>query len=307
MIPIERQIPRESERYQGCSVEWPTVAVAGLIYAGFAGLTWHYHVLPSWMVLPLGAYFVAWHGSLQHEAVHAHPTRWPWVNELLVFPSLWLWMPYRVYRLTHLQHHMTASVTDPIDDPESYYLTPSAWARTGAPMRLVWRVNNTAAGRLLIGPFIVTALLFISEGRRIASGDRSTLAGWLLHVVSCAIVLAWVVAICDIPLTHYLILFVYPGISLTLLRSFLEHQANDEPGHRTVIVESNPVMSLLYLYNNLHALHHSAPNVPWYELPGRYRQQRAAVLSKNGDYCYRGYAAVIARYLLRTKEPVVHP
>ncbi|MFQ5760261.1 MAG: fatty acid desaturase, partial [Acidiferrobacterales bacterium] len=129
MIPIERQPPRESEHYQGRGFEWPTLVVAVLIYAGFAGLTWHYHALPWWLVLPLGAYLVGWHGSLQHEAVHGHPTRWPWVNELLAFPSLWLWMPYRVYRVAHLQHHATPSLTDPIDDPESYYLTPEEWAR----------------------------------------------------------------------------------------------------------------------------------------------------------------------------------
>lgn len=306
-MPIERQTPRESEQYQGRGFEWPTLVVAALIYAGFAGLTWHYHALPWWLVLALGGYLVAWHGSLQHEAVHGHPTRWPWVNELLAFPSLWLWMPYRVYRVTHLQHHATPSLTDPIDDPESYYLTPEAWQRSGAFMRLVWRINNTSAGRLFIGPPIVVTLLIIGQVRRLARGDTSMLLGWLLHMVSCGIVLFWVLSICHVPLIDYLIFFVYPGISLTLLRSFLEHQANAEPEHRTVIVESNPIMSLLYLYNNLHALHHAVPHVPWYQLPSHYHKQRAALLTNNGDYRYQGYGTVILRYLLWPKEPVVHP
>lgn len=307
MIPIEQQTPRESDQYQGRGFEWPTLVVATLIYAGFAGLTWHYHALPWWLVLPLGGYLVAWHGSLQHEAVHGHPSRWPWVNELLAFPSLWLWMPYRVYRVTHLQHHATPSLTDPIDDPESYYLTPEAWQRSGAFMRLVWRINNTSAGRLLIGPPIVVTLLIVGEVRRLARGDTSMLLGWLLHIVSCGIVLFWVLSICEIPLIDYLIFFVYPGISLTLLRSFLEHQADDEPEHRTVIVESNPIMSLLYLYNNLHALHHAVPHVPWYQLPSHYHKQRATLLANNGDYRYQGYGTVILRHLLRSKEPVAHP
>ena len=68
--------------------EWPTLLVAAAIYAGFAALTWFYHALPWWLVFPAGAYVVAWHGSLQHEAVHGHPTHWPLLNELLVFPSL---------------------------------------------------------------------------------------------------------------------------------------------------------------------------------------------------------------------------
>ena len=133
------------------------------------------------------------------------------------------------------------------------------------------------------------------------------LLGWLLHIVSCGIVLFWVLSICEIPLIDYLIFFVYPGISLTLLRSFLEHQADDEPEHRTVIVESNPIMTLLYLCNNLHALHHAVPHVPWYQLPSHYHKQRATLLANNGDYRYQGYGTVILRHLLRSKEPVVHP
>ncbi len=29
-------------------VEWPTVAVAALIYGGFGLATWYYHALPWW-------------------------------------------------------------------------------------------------------------------------------------------------------------------------------------------------------------------------------------------------------------------
>lgn len=34
------------------AIEWPTVAVAALIYGAFGMLTWHYHALAWWMVLP---------------------------------------------------------------------------------------------------------------------------------------------------------------------------------------------------------------------------------------------------------------
>ena len=94
-------------------------------------LTWWHAVLPWWLILPLGGYLVCLHGSLQHEAVHGHPTPWPVVNEALVFPSLWLWMSFRIYRDSHLVHHRNDILTDPIDDPESYYVTPQAWARMG--------------------------------------------------------------------------------------------------------------------------------------------------------------------------------
>ncbi|MDH3595249.1 MAG: hypothetical protein OEM93_10400 [Rhodospirillales bacterium] len=75
------------------SIEWPTVLLTTATYGAFGLLTWNYDTLPWWLLLPLGGYLVALHGSLQHEATHGHPTPWPRVNELLVGPSLWLWVP----------------------------------------------------------------------------------------------------------------------------------------------------------------------------------------------------------------------
>ena len=126
-------------------------------------------------------------------------------------------------------------------------------------------------------------------------------------MASVALVLVWAVGICGIPLADYLIFFAYPGTALTLLRSFLEHQAREAPGERSVLVEAGPVLSLLFLNNNLHALHHAEPGLPWYRLPARYRERRAALLAHNGGYRFGGYLEVAARYLLRPKEPPVHP
>ena len=79
-------------------------------------------------LLPLGGYVVCLHGSLQHEAVHGFPFRRRLWNSAIVFPSLWLWLPYTHYRETHLRHHRNDDLTFPVD-PESNYLTPEAWAR----------------------------------------------------------------------------------------------------------------------------------------------------------------------------------
>ena len=81
--------------------EAPTWAVAVAVYAGWGLTTWNYDGLPWWLVLPLGAWFVCWHGSLQHEALHGHPTRRPWLNALIAYPPLWLWLPYPLYRESH--------------------------------------------------------------------------------------------------------------------------------------------------------------------------------------------------------------
>lgn len=287
--------------------EWPTIGVAVAIYAGFATLGWYHALLPWWVVLPLGGYLVAWHGSLQHEAVHGHPFASHWLNELVVLPSLWLWLPYRLYRRTHLDHHHTPHLTVPGEDPESYYVSARSWQRLAWPLRRLLDAHNTACGRLLLGPGVLVWLLLLGETRRVARGDFSHAADWLMHALGVAVVLAWVLAVCRIPLAEYLVLYVYPGISLTLLRSFLEHQAHREPGKRTVIVESGPLMSLLYLNNNLHALHHAEPRLPWYVLQKRFARCREELLAENRCYRFPGYAAIVMRYLFRSKEPVVHP
>ena len=76
---------------------------------------------------------------------------------------------------------------------------------------------------------------------------------------------------------------------------------------RSVIVEAGPALSLLFLNNNLHALHHAHPGVSWYRLPALYRARRDELLALNGGYRYGGYLEVARRYFLRPKEPVLHP
>ena len=50
------------------------------------------------------------------------------------------------------------------------------------------------------------------------------------------------------------------------VRSFAEHRFVDG-GTQSAVVRAGPVMSLLFLNNNLHLSHHARPGVPWYQLP----------------------------------------
>lgn len=294
-------------RLNRAGLDWPTLALALGLYAAFGLLTWFHAALPWWVILPLGGALVCLHGSLQHEVVHGHPTPWPWVNEALVFPNLWLWMPFRLYRRCHLAHHRVEVLTDPLNDPESFYVTAEDYRRRSAPGRALLWVLNTAAGRLLLGPAVVVWTLYRDSLRKLRRGDGSELGDWGVNLLAVALVLGWVLWVCQVPLWAYLLLYVYPGVSLTLLRSYLEHQAAAEPGQRSVVVEAGPLFSLLFLNNNLHALHHDEPGLAWYRLPARYRQRRAELLAANGGYRFGGYLEIIWRYLLRPKEAPVHP
>jgi fatty acid desaturase len=287
--------------------EAPTWAVAVAVYAGWGLVTWFYEVLPWWLVMPLGAWFVCWQGSLQHEALHGHPTRHAWLNGLIAFPPLWLWLPYLLYRESHLAHHAEEGLTAPGQDPESYYVTAESWARFGPLRRALLRARNTLLGRFVLGPAFAYAELAVDEVRRLRAGDTSHIVHWLVHVPMVAAVLYWAVGVCGMPLWAYVLFFAYPGLSLTMLRSFAEHRPAIEAGHRTTVVEAALPFRLVFLNNNLHAPHHVHPGMAWYDLPVEYRVNRAAYLDGNGDYLFHGYGEQFRRFFLRPKDAPVHP
>ncbi len=289
------------------AVDIPTLTLALGIYIAFGFLTWFSNDLPWWVVAPLGGYIVALHGSLQHEATHGYPSRIAWITEATVFPSLWLWLPYPVYRDSHLTHHRDERLTCPLTDPESNYVTPTIWAAMSPLHRSIRRALTTVAGRLVIGPPYV---IWRAGCRVLAAwqqGDRAYLSQWLAHVPAAAVVLVWVMAICHIPFWQYVLLYVYPGLSLTLLRSYAEHRAALPVGERIATLHTNPVMAFLYTYNNFHALHHAEPATAWYLRPAHYRRRQAELDAANGHYVIDGYGELFRRYLFTGKEPPVHP
>ncbi len=286
----------------------PTWLIAAIIYSGWFLLTWHYHALPWWLVLPAGAGLLAWHGSLQHEAVHGQLAPGRAWNDLMAWPPLGLWLPFPIYRHTHRAHHDFEILTEPWRDPESFYLDRATWSRLPRPVQMALLVHNTLVGRLLLGPFLVIGQFLWAEARALASGDRAHLPIWLAHSLAVALLLAWVIGLCGIPLWAYLVLFVLPGTSLTLVRSFAEHKAAYTPYERTAVVEAGPVLSLLYLNNNLHFAHHKRPDLPWHALPGYYRAHRRELLEENGGLLYRGgYREVFRRFFLRPVDSPAHP
>ncbi len=286
--------------------ELPTWGIATLIYGSWFALTWWHTVLPVWFLIPVGAVLVCWHGHLQHEVLHGHPTRIVWLNESLVFPALGLWFPYGVYRDSHLAHHTDWHLTCPIDDPESFYVTPEVWARLPRAWQAVLRFNNTVVGRLLIGPLLATWSLYGGAAVKLAKGDATELKAWVLHAVGCALVLHWLIVVTAFPLWVYAPM-AYIGISLIMLRSFGEHRPAPDAAGRICINLAEPPMALLYLNNNLHAVHHAAPGMAWYELPRMFRADRERVLERNGDFVWRGYRDLFRRHFLTPKDEPVHP
>ncbi len=286
-------------------VELPTWGLIFGIYGGWLLLTYWWVALPAWVVVPSGAWLCAWHMSLQHELMHGHPTRSARVNAALAWPPLNLWLPYPLYRDDHLRHHRDEHLTDPLEDPESTYMTGAAWGAAGPAGRALHRVCATLLGRILLGPARAVAQFWLGQARRGPGQGRWRL--WLGHAVAVGAVLAWVCGVCRIGFGAYVACFVYPGSALILVRSLAEHRAAERPADRTSVVERGGVLGLLFLNNNLHVLHHACPSIPWYALPAAWRRARPTLLAHRHGPVYRDYLDVARRYAVRPPHRGPHP
>ncbi|ORE90463.1 fatty acid desaturase [Aurantimonas sp. 22II-16-19i] len=292
---------------RGRAIEWPTLCLAIAIYAIWGALTFWHAAIPLLLLVPAAAWTIAWHGSLQHEIIHGHPTRWRRLNRALGFVPLSLWVPFARYRTLHLSHHRDERLTDPLDDPESFYWTDADWEKLSPIARGLVEAQTCLAGRLVIGPAWSILRFLGAEIRAVSSGDRVVAKIWGRHLLGCAAVFAWLWGVCGLSPLAYLLIFVYPGTALQLVRSFAEHKAEGTVSKRTAVVEASPVLSLLFLNNNLHAAHHAHPTLPWYRLPAWYRDNRAALLGANGGLRYAGYRDVFRRFFLAPHDRPAHP
>jgi fatty acid desaturase len=289
------------------TVEWPTIALAAIIYAGWLLVTFFHAHLPIWLVAPLGAWLVAWHSSLQHELLHGHPTPWQGVNRALGFVPLSLWLPYDVYHASHLAHHRAEILTNPSHDPESYYWSQQEWSQLGRGARLLLRSQTILVGRLALGPAAAVGRLFIRELRSARTNPCGSIVAWGAHSVGCIAVLSWIVGACQMSPWFYVFGIVYPGISLSLIRSFVEHRAAETSAERTAIVENARILGPLFLFNNLHVVHHDHPGLPWYRIPGWYREHREMLLAKNAGAVYDSYLDVTRRFLIAPNHDPIYP
>lgn len=263
------------------SLHGPTWLVAIAIYGGWIVLTLTHERLPLPLLVVLGGIVIAWHGSLQHETIHGHPAGPRWVGSVLGAPPLSLWLPYEVYRDTHRRHHATTHLTDPAHDPEA----PEATQRT-------------ALGRLVLGPVVSIGSFLATELRNVARNAPGHRRAWAIHAISVVAVLVWL-GFVGLPLWKYVLAFVYPGASLTLLRSFAEHRPDPLRERRTAVIEAGWFFSLLFLNNNLHVMHHAAPRAPWFDLPRLWARERAAFEKRAPDLLYPGYLAIARQTVTR--------
>lgn len=291
---------------RAAAIEWPTLLLIVSCTLGWAALTAAAGVLGPLVAVPLVSLTLVLHSSLQHEALHGHPTGLPLLNAALVFPAVGLAIPYARFRDLHLAHHRDQRLTDPYDDPESNFLDPAVYRTLPRPLRWLLTANNMLAGRMVLGPAIALAVFWAGDLRAMVRGDRTVLRAWALHLAALGPVIAWLSGPGRMGWGAYLAA-VYLALSVLKIRTFLEHRAHFSARARTVIVEDRGPLAFLFLNNNLHAVHHAHPGLAWYHLPEQYRARRKRFLEMNEGYSYGSYGAIFARHFLRRKDPVAHP
>lgn len=286
------------------SVEWPTVALLVVFVGAWLGLVLAGQHLP-WPVQVLAFVYLGglWM-SLGHELLHGHPTRLTWLNSAVGWLPLSLWLPFGRYKTLHVEHH-ASDLTDPVDDPESTYVTPAAWEAAG-PLRRRWFVLlRTVAGRCTVGVPRGIVRFWMREARTVRTGTE--VAQWAAHVALAVAFGWWLFAVVGMNPWVYVFGFCLGGSACTQLRAFAEHQAVAS-GTRSAVVKAGPVMSLLFLNNNLHHTHHAEPNVAWYRIPTRHRALGSDDIAADGAGLYRGgYLEVARRYLVRPFGVPMHP
>ncbi|WHU85551.1 fatty acid desaturase [Pantoea agglomerans pv. betae] len=286
--------------------EMPTWLLIGVIYGGWFSVMLNAQMLGQLPATLLLIVFTGWYMSLQHELIHGHPTRWPRVNQLFGTLPLAVWYPYGLYRDSHLAHHRNHTLTEPDEDPETYYLSPARWAKLRRWQQQLIHLRNTFLGRLLLGPLLDVAATFGGMWHALRRGDRPAIAMWLLHGTLLAIMFFWMARQGFSPL-WYLLAVSYPALALTKVRSFYEHRAADDPLARSVNNEAAWPWRMLFLNLNYHSVHHDLPGVPWYGLRRLYLRDRDHYYQRNHGFRVAGYRVWLRQFWVRPVGVNVHP
>jgi fatty acid desaturase len=283
------------------------VLLGAVILGLYGSLTWFHRSLPLGVLLVGLAWCGAWWSSLQHELLHGHPFHNNHVNTGFGLISFTLWIPFDVYKASHLIHHRDEFLTDPYEDPESYYRNGPAWVAMPEWKKKIWWMNRTLLGRLTIGPFLSVGAFLANNARDVVANVPGKRRAWARHICVNVFVVAWVIAICRVPVWQYLVGGVWGATSLMKLRSFAEHRWEPDGLSRSAMVHAELPFGLLYLHNNLHYTHHARPGVAWYRLPKLSEELHSDDFAAGGAGVYRGYREVARKYMFRPFCIPVHP
>ncbi len=290
-----------STKNKNNTIEWFTFFLFCIVYAGWFLLILNHENINAFLLTIGLCLLVILYASLQHEVIHGHPTPWLTFNHSLVFLSLGLIVPFNCFKESHLLHHRNRYLTDPYDDPESYFMSQRDWSECSPSVKAILKLNNYLLVRLIFGPLIMIVRMLKSD-YQLSKQYKRIKSAWIQHLISLTLVIS-ILCLTNFPILLYIFGVAYPASSILMLRSYIEHTPEEEIRNRSAIIKSNKIMQLLYLNNNFHRVHHDYPDIAWYKLPKLFREK----YNNDTTHVYDGYFSLLKRYAFKQHFPVKHP
>lgn len=230
--------------------------------------------IPLWAGCLLNSYLVYVMYTPMHEAVHGNvqgqARRYRWLNDIVGgFVSVPLLLPYHWHKYTHLAHHSSTNTAD--GDPDHWMAV-----RGFGPVVL----------RGLTILYAHASFFFIKQAGRIQR--KHLYLGWAEFAAAYGMLLAlglsglWLEV-----LLLSIVPFIFGFALIGIFFDWLVHVPYKETARfrdTNIFRFPEPVdtlISLLYLYQNYHLIHHLFPRVPFYRMRKVYRLM-AADLQERG-------------------------
>ncbi|GAA0484801.1 hypothetical protein GCM10009096_29310 [Parasphingorhabdus litoris] len=223
-------------------------------------------VMPLWLAFIIATFNVMLCYLPSHEAQHdiigRKGTRWRWLNELVGHVStIPLVLPYRVAKLTHIQHHLHANDAD---------LDPDYSSSATGPWHAIWKsIQNRQPGAG--GGFNKYGDVLQDIGRPDVLVD-----GAVYQIAHFAILigLAW----SGYAIEAALLWWLPRQIGLTYIQFFLSwapHHPADKAGrYRDTRAFKSSWGNIGSMGMQYHIVHHLHPYIPLTDTPRAYREMR---------------------------------
>lgn len=233
-------------------------------------------LMPLWLAFPIATINVALCYLPSHEAQHdiiGRPgTKWRWLNELVGHLStIPLVLPYRVAKLTHLEHHKHAN--DPLRDPDhGHSAVTGRW-------NAIWNAIKVRQPGAVSGfNGYAKALERIGRPDAILDGALYTLFFYGLHIG---------LAISGYALEAALLWWLPRHIGSIYIIYFLSwapHQPADKTGrYRDTKAFRSKVGNILSMGMQYHIVHHLYPYIPLTDTPAAYREMQGILRTRQCD------------------------
>lgn len=230
---------------------WP------LVFMGFVPL-WLGFVIATFNVMLC---YLPSHEA-QHDIIGRKGTKWRWLNELVGHVStIPLALPYRVAKLTHIQHHLHAN--DPERDPDHSSLARGPW------QAIVKSMHNRQPGAK--GGFNKYGVILEDIGRPDVLID-----GALYQIMHFGILIG--LALSGYVWEAVLLWWLPRQIGLTYIQFFLSwapHHPGDHQGrYKDTRAFKSSWGNIGSMGMQYHIVHHLHPYIPLTDTPAAYRDMR---------------------------------